>query len=111
MLKQFYFSCLVSMIRLGITYILYAFVLFSLGCKQNPKELVKTFAHWEFDFEDPAIPNKKSDNPYEGKFYSFADPASPFTYGVYFPIPDSIKGYIRVSFDFYARIKTRRFGQ
>lgn len=97
--------------RLLITFILLTFILFSLGCKQKPKELVRILAHWEIDFEDPGIPNKKSDAPYEGKFYSFADPASPFTYGIYYPIPDSINGYIRVSFDFYARIKNRRFGQ
>ena len=94
-----------------IKYSLYAILLFISNCKQKDKELVNTFMKWDIDFEDPGIPNKKSDNPFGGKYYSFADPKGPFTYGVHYPIPDSLNGYIRVSFDFYARIRNRRFGQ
>lgn len=97
--------------KLLLTYALLSFVMFYYSCHEKRKEKHETFANWNIDFEDQSIAARKSDRPYEGKYYTFANYSSQFTYGVTSPIPDSITGYIRVCFDCYARIKKRRYGQ
>lgn len=87
------------------------FVLFAYACKQKTAEKMQTIEKWNIDFETPAIITKKSLEPYEGKYYTYADSINKFTYGISYPIPDSIKGFIRVCVDFYARIKRERYGQ
>jgi hypothetical protein len=85
---------------------------FMTACKIKPKEKIELLSLSHIDFESDEWTVKKKGNAHGGRFFGYCDKSSPYTTALVYELPDSVKGcFIRVSFELYAQIVKRRYGQ